>query len=137
MTAAIIRDTSAVIDHSLYWMPAMVESEAHYLTAILNSAPVLEGVQPLQAVGLFGPRHFDKNVFSVPFPTYDNTVSLHVQIADLGKKAEQEAASVDISAANTFQQARKLIRNHLKETGTEATIVETVTELLLSEADDG
>jgi len=137
LTSAIIRDESAIIDHSLYWMPVMVEAEAHYLTAILNSAPVLTEVKPLQAIGLFGPRHFDKNVFSVPFPTYDNENTKHIELAALGKKAEQEAATVDISGARRFQAARKLISDHLKETGTADAIVEAVTELLLSVADVG
>lgn len=132
LTAAIIRDETAIIDHSLYWMPAMVEAEAHYLTAILNSAPVLTEVKPLQAIGLFGPRHFDKNVFSVPFPTYDNENHNHIELAQLGRKAEQAAATVDISGANTFQRARILIRQHLKETGIEAAIVDAVTRLLLA-----
>jgi hypothetical protein len=136
LTAAIIRDASAVIDHSLYWMPAMVEAEAHYLTAILNSAPVLEGVKPLQAVGLFGPRHFDKNVFSVPFPTYDNGISLHVELAELGKLAEKEAATVDLTSARTFQRARAFIRAHLTQTGTAQATVAAVTKLLLTVADD-
>ncbi|MBE5502869.1 N-6 DNA methylase [Mycobacteroides abscessus] len=134
LNSAIVRDESAIIDHSLYWMPALLEAEAHYLTAILNSTPMLSEVKPLQAVGLFGPRHFDKNVFSVPFPTYDNKNPKHVVLAELGKKAEAEAEVVDVSGAKTFQAARKLIRAHLIETGTESAIVKAVTELLLSVA---
>lgn len=134
VAAATVRDNRGVVEHNLYWAATMVEAEAHYLTAILNSAPMLSEVQPLQAVGLFGPRHFDKNVFSVPFPTYDNQNPKHVLLAGLGKKAETEASDVDVSGANTFQAARKLIRNHLAETGTESAIVKAVTELLLSVA---
>ncbi|WP_100514876.1 N-6 DNA methylase [Mycobacteroides abscessus] len=132
VAAATVRDNRAVIEHNLYWAATMVEAEAHYLNAILNSTPMLSGVKPLQAVGLFGPRHFDKNVFSVPFPTYDNKNPKHIVLAELGKKAEAEAAEVDISDAKTFQAARKLIRTYLVETGTESAIVQEVTELLLS-----
>lgn len=135
IAAAIVRDTRAVIEHKLYWAPTMVEAEAHYLTAILNSAPVLANVQPLQAVGLFGPRDFDKHLFTAPFPTYDNEVSLHVQLAELGKRAETEAAKVDISSANTFQQARTLIRAHLESENIMQDIVEAVTELLFAAGD--
>ncbi|MGH3416719.1 MAG: hypothetical protein ACRDSS_09650 [Actinocrinis sp.] len=122
-----------MIEHKLYWMPAMVESETHYLCAILNSAPVLTQVQPLQAIGLFGGRDFDKNVFAVPFPTFDSADSDHLHLAALGKQAEKQAADVDVSGANTFQAARTLVRNHLIETGTEAAIVAAVTQLLLAE----
>ena len=134
-TTAIVRDSNAVIDHKAYWTACMVEAEAHYLTAVMNSAPVLALVKPLQAVGLFGPRDIDKNVFAAPFPTYDSSNSLHITIADLGKRAEKEAATVDISGANMFQQARALIRAHLEQTGTSQAIVKAVTELLLSVAD--
>ncbi|WP_237082590.1 N-6 DNA methylase [Mycobacteroides abscessus] len=136
VAAAIIRDDRAVIEHKLYWAPTLVEAEGHYLAAILNSAPILANVQPLQAVGLFGPRDFDTHIFTAPFPTYDNEVSLHVELAELGKQAEKEAATVDIGGANTFQQARTLIREHLAQTGTSQAIVKAVTALLLPAADD-
>jgi len=130
LAAAIVRDTRALIEHKLYWAPTHVESEAHYLTAILNSAPILARVKPLQSVGLYGARDFDKNVFSVPFPTYDNAVSLHVQIAELGKLAEQAAATVDIGGCG-FRAARTRIKVHLAREGIMAGIVAAVTDLLL------
>ncbi|MGV0624568.1 hypothetical protein [Mycolicibacter minnesotensis] len=130
LAAAIVRDTRALIEHKLYWAPTHVESEAHYLTAILNSAPILARVKPLQSVGLYGARDFDKNVFSVPFPTYDNAVSLHVQIAELGKLAEQAAATVDIGGCG-FRAARTRIKVHLAREGIMAGIVAAVTNLLL------
>lgn len=136
VAAAIIRDDRAIIEHKLYWAPTLVEAEAHYLAAILNSAPILANVQPLQAVGLFGPRDFDTHIFTAPFPTYDNEVGLHVELAELGVQAEKEAATVDISGANTFQQARALIRAHLAQTRTAQAIVKAVTALLLSTTDD-
>ncbi|MDO3110002.1 N-6 DNA methylase [Mycobacteroides abscessus] len=132
LAAAIIRDNRAIIDHKLYWTATLVESEAHYLCSILNSAPVLAQVKPLQAVGLFGARDFDKNVFSVPFPTFDPKNPVHQKLAELGKQAETQAATVDISGARTFQAARKMIRAHLAETGTESDTLKEVTELLLS-----
>lgn len=136
LTAAIVRDDAGIIDHSLYWMPVMVEAEAHYLVAILNSAPLLTKVKPLQAIGLYGARHFDKNVFTVPFPTYDNKNSKHIALAELGKEAQRRAATVDISGARRFQAARKLVRDHLAGTDLERQIVAAVTELLLEVAED-
>lgn len=134
LAAAIVRDTRAIIDTSLYWMPVAVEGEAHYVSAILNSAPLLTKVKPLQAIGLFGARHFHKTVFMAPFPTYDNTVSGHVELAQLGKQAEEKAATVDVSQARTFQAARKLVQAQLDETGLTDKIVEAVTALLLAAA---
>ncbi|MCB1510520.1 MAG: N-6 DNA methylase, partial [Hyphomicrobiaceae bacterium] len=131
LAAAIIRDNRAIIEHKLYWMPVLVEDEAHYLCAILNSAPLLAEVKPLQAIGLFGGRDFDKNVFAVPFPTFDPGNPDHCNLAALGRRAEEAAATVDLSSATKFQAARKLIRKHLVDTGIEADIVAAVTQLLL------
>ena len=132
LAAAIVRDKRAVIDHTLYWMPALVEDEAHYLCAILNSAPLLAQVKPLQAIGLFGRRHFDKNVFAMPFPTFNPDDLDHSRLVALGRQAEQEAATVDVSRVTTFQAARKIVRKHLADKGVEADIVAAVTQLLLS-----
>lgn len=131
LAAAIVRDDRAVIEHKLYWAPTMVEDEAHYLCAILNSAPILTHVKPLMSKGLFGLWDFDKNVFAVPFPTYDNENTAHIELAELGKEAEKEAASVDVSDATTFQAARERIRVHLAQVKLTQRIVKAVTALLL------
>jgi hypothetical protein len=134
LAAAIIRDTNAIVEHKLYWCAATSETEAHYLCAILNSDPLLAGVGPLQAVGLFGRRDFDKNVFAVPFPTFDPNNTLHTQLASLGKAAEKRAAEVDLDDAKTFQAARKRVAAQLDAAGISAKIVGAVTELLLVDA---
>lgn len=76
-----------------------------------------------------------------PTPRYGNVTKLRIQPGprdlDLRPKplqAEVEAGSVDISGANSFQQARKLIRAHLQDEGILDDFVEAVTELLLSSA---
>jgi hypothetical protein len=81
---------------------------------------------------LFGARHFHKNVFAVPFPTYNNENPLHGELAELGKQAEEEAASVDVGDVRRFQAARALIMAHLGRTGTGSAIVAAVTKLLLA-----
>ncbi|MFL0288842.1 N-6 DNA methylase [Mycobacterium sp. SMC-21] len=130
LAAAVVRDSRAIIDFSLYWTAVATESEASYLCAILNSGTVLERVKPLQALGLYGARHFDKYVFLVPFPEYDNTIDLHLQLAKLGAAAEKLAAEVDVSSARTFQAARKLVDKALKDAGIAAKINAAVAELV-------
>jgi N-6 DNA Methylase len=130
LAAAVVRDRAAVVDHSLYWATVANEAEASYLTAILNSATLLERVKPLQTSGLFGRRHFDKYVFHIPFPRYDGQIDLHRRIADLGLRAETIAGGVDIATAKTFQQARKLIRTELAGDGIAQEIEDAVNVLL-------
>lgn len=134
LAAAIVRDATAIVDHKLYWAPVATEAEGHYLCAILNSATLLERVQPLQALGLFGTRDFDKNVFAVPFPRYDAGNDLHARLAELGSHAETTAADVDIAGASTFQAARKKVSSGLVSAGIAQKIEDAVAELVPLEA---
>ena len=130
LAACMVRDTTALIDHKLYWATATNSSEAAYLEAILNSATLLARIQPLQARGLFGPRDFDKAVFSVPFPEFSHDIDLHQELAALGQQAQHVAEHVDITAAATFQAARKLIRTALTEVGVGPAIENAVAQLV-------
>ena len=128
--AAIVRDLDALIDLKLYWTSASSEAEAHYLCAILNSTTVLDQVKPLQALGLFKGRDWDKNVFAAPFPIFESADDLHRRLSDLGRRAEELAVTVDVSSANTFQAARKLVVAALKADGVAADIEAAVAELI-------
>jgi hypothetical protein len=108
LTAARIEDPTAIIDHKLYWAPVTTIAEGRYLTGILNSATLLERVTPLQNVGLFGPRDFDKNVFYVAFAPYDPANEKHVALVALVEEAEQVAAQA--AAGASFQATRTNVR---------------------------
>ena len=110
-------DGRSVVDHSAYWMRAGSLAEARYLTGVLNSEAIVERVRPLQAVGLFGARHFDKYVFSIPFGLYDENDEAHVEFVGLVEQAEEVAAGVDLSGCRTFQAKRKAIRAAIDERG--------------------
>ncbi|MGY1929521.1 Eco57I restriction-modification methylase domain-containing protein [Nocardia gipuzkoensis] len=134
LAAAMVRDATAIIDHKLYWAPVATESEGHYLCAVLNSATLLARVKPLQAIGLFGARDFDKNVFAVPFPRYDAGNDLHTRLAELGALAEKIAIGVDLVGARTFQSARKKVVQELASAGVAQNIEAAVAELVPLEA---
>lgn len=129
LTAALLDDPTAVIDHNLYWAPVGTRAEGHYLSAILNSAAVLERVKPLQTVGLFGPRHFDKHIFDVPIPAFDADNGLHLRLAELGKRSAELASVVD-TGTSKFQAARKKIRTALEAEGVWKEINDAVLELI-------
>jgi methylase of polypeptide subunit release factors len=130
LAAARVADGVSVIDHKLYWASAGSEAEAYYLAAILNSAVLTERVQPLQARGAFGPRDFDKYVFYVPIPLFDASDPLHVQIAELGARAEELAAAADVAESLGFQRARAVVRAFLEHEGVAAAIEATVSALI-------
>lgn len=113
IAAAVTTDPLTIVEHGLYWAPTESLDEARYLAAILNSAVLLELVKPLQAIGLFGPRHFDKYVFEVPFARFDATKDAHLRLAELAVEAEECAANVDVTGASTFQATRSMVRTRL------------------------
>lgn len=130
LAAATINDTSAVIDHMLYWAPAHSPAEARYLTSILN-APVLgEIVRPYQSVGAFGARHFDKYVWQAPIPQFDSDNPEHIRIASTAEAAEKVAMHVQLPADVGFQKARKLIRAELEMSDVGRELDELVRTLL-------
>ncbi|WP_141743029.1 N-6 DNA methylase [Corynebacterium sp. HMSC11E11] len=133
LTAAILEDREAVVEHALYWAPVGSRAEGQYLTAILNSDALMERVKPFQTVGLFGPRHFDKHIFDVPIPMFDEANPIHQRLAELGLEAEELAATVDTGALK-FQGARKRIRTALDGAGISAKINSAVLELIPVEA---
>ena len=115
LTAARIEDPTAVIDHKLYWAPVTTVAEGRYLTGILNSDTLLKRVTPLQNVGLFGPRDFDKNVFYVAFGPYDSANDAHIELVGLVEQAEDIAATAALGIS--FQATRKNVRNALRSAG--------------------
>ena len=130
LAASRLEDPLPLIDNKLYWAPVHSVSEGRYLVGILNSVTLLERVQPLQNIGLFGPRDFDKHVFDVPFPPYDSSSEVHGALVAAVLEAEEMAESVDVSNVRTFQAARKLIRGALEEAGI-AQRIEVLVEQIL------
>jgi hypothetical protein len=107
----------ALIENKLHWAPVASPEEGRYLCAILNSQALGERVAPLQSVGQFGRRDFDKYVFAIPFPTFHPADQLHAELALAAARAERAAASVPISETDGFQKARRLVRAALDESG--------------------
>jgi len=126
LVATRLEGNTGFVEHQLYWAAVSSLEEARYLTAILNSATTLERVKPLQALGLFGARHFDKTVFSIPIPTYDRTDADHQRLAVLAADAEDVAATVTIDPSWRFQRTRQAVRAELELSGIGQRIEETV-----------
>lgn len=130
LAAGIVTDTSAVIDHKAYWAPAQTIAEARYLEAVLNAPEMLERIKPLQAIGLFGGRDFDKYPFLVPFDAFNMAKEEHMAIVHLAERAEAVAGAVDLSAAKTFQAARTLVDRALEADGIAAELAVAVNRIL-------
>ena len=109
LAAARVSDPSAVIENTLYWAATSGIDEARYLTAILNSDTLTQLVRPLQARGEHNPRHFDKYIFRLPIPLYNEDSPEHRQLVDLAERAEQVAQAVELPSGVAFQALRRRI----------------------------
>lgn len=127
--AAIVRDPTAVIDMSLYWM-VTDEGKGRYLSAILNSETTRALVAHRQSRGQWGARHFAKVVLDLPIPQYDASDPLHVELVAATERAEELATGVVLPAKVGFIRARGLIREALVADGVAGRIDVLVASLL-------
>ena len=128
--ACVLRDTEAVVEHSLLWAACETEDEAAYLAAILNAETVRARVEHMQSRGEQGARHFDKLFFTLPIPLFDAADPLHAEIAAAAHEAERAAAKVFIEEGTAFTTARGAIRAALREDGVSGRIDGLVSRLL-------
>jgi SAM-dependent methyltransferase len=130
IAAARLDGSQGIVDHTLYWAAVDSIEEGRYLVAILNSDVIHEKIEPLMSEGLFGKRHVDKYVFSVPFPTFDPDEDLHRAIATGAARAEELAEGLDLSAGTKFTAARSQVRAALEQSGIAAELEGLVGQLL-------
>jgi hypothetical protein len=128
--ACVLRESTAAIDHMLYWCAPASLSEANYLAAILNSETARSRTAAQQARGQWGARHFDKVIFALPIPRFDGKIKLHRDLADAAVKAERVAAAVALPEGVKFQRARSLVRAALRQAGLADAIDALVARLL-------
>ncbi|HBH87634.1 MAG TPA: restriction endonuclease [Syntrophaceae bacterium] len=86
-------DRDFFVDHTTYWFATRDPEEAHYLTAILNSAVPNALMKDFQAKGLFGERHVHKKILDVYFPEFDRNNAAHLSLAALGQTAHEKTAA--------------------------------------------
>jgi hypothetical protein len=128
--ACVIQNSTAVIEHKLYWSAISGLAEARYLIALLNSEAARGRTANLQSRGQWGARDFDKVVFTLPIPRFDASQSLHAELAAAAGEAEAIATALDLPETVKFQRARKLIRDALTESGIAPQIDALVARLL-------
>jgi hypothetical protein len=128
--ACVVRDSKQIVENRLYWGTVETEDEARYLEAILNSETARARAAVYQSRGQWGARDFDKVMFNLPIPRFDEKQKLHRDLAAAAAEAETIAASVGLPEKVKFQQARKLIREALASAGVSQRIDSLVAKLL-------
>ncbi len=129
LAAAVVRDGKAIIDQSLYWAAVESLEEARYLCGILNSEALRAGVERYQSEGQWGARHFDKYVFNLPIPRFDEGDALHRALADAAETAERVADAVAKTEGEYFTKIRGRVRAALAGHGVASRLEILVAEL--------
>lgn len=129
LAAAVVTDSTAIIEHKLYWAAMPHQIEARYLTALLNSNALTLAVRPFQARGQHNPRDFDKHIFRLPIPLFDARDPTHKRLVALAERSEDIAANTTLPAMR-FETQRRIIRQALEHDGVMAEIDEIVKKML-------
>lgn len=128
VSAAVLRDTRVVIEHSVYWATAATSEEADFLVGILNSPSLTDLVRPYMSYGK-DERHIDKSVWKLPIPTFDDGDEVHVRVATLASQLAVEIAALNFATTN-FVTRRRAIREHLAKSEAGAELDAMVAELV-------
>lgn len=129
LAAARLYDPRAVIEHSLYWATAATMAEAHFLCAVLNSASFTELVRPFMSYGK-DERHFDKHIWQLPVPLYDQNDDLHNSLSTRGAELEAAVAKLELRSGVHFAAIRRDVRAFIAESEAGQDVEALVEELL-------
>lgn len=119
-------------DYVTYYFPTSNKHEADFLAAILNAPTVDKLIKPMQARGLWGPRHIVKKVLELPIPKFDAANPTHKRLAELGEecsaKVKRWLASGGAGNITSIGKLRSMVRAMLKE---ELAEIDTLVEEIL------
>lgn len=102
-----------VVDEKCYWYAARDAAEGHYLAGVLNADVVDETIKPFQSVGQKGERDIHKKPLSLPIPSFDRSVSLHCEIAELSKGLAKRAKTLAPEIGRAIGKDRARVREGL------------------------
>ncbi len=115
-------DLEFFVDYKTYVFYTDGESEAYYLSAILNSTVPNTLIKDFQARGLFGARGVEKKILDIYYPKFDAANEIHTQLATLSQAAHEKASQYlkdnapkqELSAIH-LGRIRTEIKKHLSE----------------------
>jgi hypothetical protein len=129
VAAALLDESDALIDHTLYWGAVTSHAEGWYLCAILNNPELTTQVRPLMSYGK-DERHIDKHVWELSIPLYDPSNSVHQRLSVLGQQEAETVAALDLDENTYFVTLRQNVRETLAARTDAAEAAELVTELI-------
>jgi hypothetical protein len=119
-----IQPAGFVTDYVNFCFETNDRREARYLSAILNAPEIDRRVKPMQAKGLWGPRHICKKVLELPIPEFDERNHRHLRLAEVAAACEEKVKGMlpelrklfaDIRAPHAIGRARTAVRHALQD----------------------
>jgi Xaa-Pro aminopeptidase len=107
-----IKPKGFIVDVKTWFFETESEMEGYYLSANFNSGIINEMIKPLQPRGLFGARAIHRRPLTLPIPKFDNKNRLHLELADIGRKAHERIKTVEFTQKNNI---RAEVREELKD----------------------
>lgn len=86
-------------DAKTYWYSTNDAREADYLVGILNSESTNDAIKPFQSAGSLGERDIHKVPLELPFPRFDASKALHLEIATISAEARALVGSAAMKGA--------------------------------------
>ena len=129
VVAAKVTDPRALIANGLYWASVTSQTEADYISAILNAPVTTELARPFMSYGK-DERDIHKAPWELAIPSYAASNAAHVRLSALGAASERIAATFDINPALHFSATRRHLRQFLEETPEAQEITDLVYELI-------
>lgn len=83
-----------IIDHKIFYYETDNETEAYYLSGILNSDVLNKKIKAFQTSGDFGERDIQKIPLEFPIPEFEPDNEHHQKLAKLAKSGEQKALDI-------------------------------------------
>jgi type I restriction-modification system DNA methylase subunit len=117
-----------IVDVKTWFYETDNESEAYYLSAILNSELISKLIKPFQPQGLFGARAIHRRPLLFAIPKFEEDNGIHLELAKMGKLCHEKVRNMlsykKIKGKITRSQVRKNLHDEIKH------INNLVTELL-------
>lgn len=128
VSAALLEDERALVEHALYWCSVSSRAEGDYLVGVLNAPVITQRVRPLMSYGK-DERHVDKAVWRLPIPAFDGNNDHHLAIAAASRDLADQIAGMTFRSTY-FVTIRKDLRAHLLADPTGQQLDQLVTALL-------
>lgn len=113
-TANQIPVNGFLADAKTYYLYLDSQPHADYLTAVLNSEPVMEAIKATMPRGQMGPRDIHRRAFEVcEIPLFDPQLELHQEIAVLGEACRKKASKVAEKLVGLVGRVRQEMRLYL------------------------